>query len=136
MRCTPKKTLELIVQAGHHYLAQVKVNQLKLYEAIHRRLRRIQAPLDRYTWDEKSHGRSQSWQVSIYKATAQAKALGWKNLKRFIHVQRRSCRGGHWTEHSAVYISHVRQASAQDFYRSIAHRKSLALGQGYHLWRR
>lgn len=46
------------------------------------------APLSSYETSEKGHGRDSTWKVEVFDATQSVKVTEWKDLKRFIKVER------------------------------------------------
>lgn len=82
-----KKTAELIVESGNHYVMQVKGNQPSLFTSIEECIVE-QSPLDVHHQQEKEHGRHTCWDVFVYDASHSPKATEWSGLRRYIHVHR------------------------------------------------
>jgi len=81
----PKKTLRLIRERGHHYLAQVKANNKRLKQWIGF-LVKINAPIDSYTTiDHNTHGRYEYRRCDLYNDTWGIDKE-WKGVKRIIKV--------------------------------------------------
>jgi len=81
----PKKTLSLIIEKGHHYLAQVKANNKKLKEWIDFLLT-INTPIDSHTSvDHNEHGRYEYRRYDIYDDIWGIDEK-WKGIKRIIKV--------------------------------------------------
>lgn len=113
MRCTPKKTIESIVKSGNHYVAQVKGNQKTLFEEVQRIVSQ-QVPLSTYHLMEKAHGRTMSWQVSVFDASGSHKASEWKNLQSVIRVNRTRAE----MQKSAYFIADLK-LQAEEFHKGI-----------------
>lgn len=82
MPSTPKKTLWAIVESGNHYLAAVKGNQPKLYEAVQTQFR----PLQTFEQINKGHGRQEKRRVSICYPPSGC-FLDWPALATIIRVE-------------------------------------------------
>ncbi|MBD1843493.1 ISAs1 family transposase [Cyanobacteria bacterium FACHB-63] len=113
---TVKKTLHQIVKQGNDYLVCVKANQQRLYRGIEQQSKTNQ-PSSGYQEHEQGHGRSTSWQVSVFDEVA---AFGheWPGIQSYIVVQRQGCRDGKPFDERQSYISSV-VADAEQFHRII-----------------
>lgn len=118
----PKKTVSDIAESENFYCIQVKGNQKTLHlSAIH--TSQTQIPLSTYQIYEKGHGRHSHWQVSVFDASQHPKVKEWKDLKRFVRVERCGTRQkGEPYAQTAYYISNLEQAQAQDFQHGIRDR--------------
>jgi predicted transposase YbfD/YdcC len=81
MQSTPKKTVATIVKSGNHYLAAVKGNQPKLYQAVQQHF----VPKDTFEQINKGHGRIETRRVSISQACLNL--TDWLAIKTFIKVE-------------------------------------------------
>lgn len=101
-----------IVETGNHYLAAVKGNQPKLYQAVQEKF----VATDSYQSICKGHGRTEKCKVSI--AYVDFKLASWSSVKTIIKVEsERQLR--YQTELSTrFYISDLRE-SAFEFYQRI-----------------
>ncbi len=117
MHCTPKKTIEAIVESGNHYVAQVKGNQKTLLEEV-KRVARSQIPLSTYHLEQKGHGRDMTWQVSVFDASNSGKTAEWKNLKRVILVKRERTQKQKSIKKDAFFISDLALQS-EEFHQGI-----------------
>jgi len=86
MPCTPKKTIDDIVNSGNYYLVQVKRNQPHLQDRLQDCL--LEWPVDVFEERQRGHGRRSTWTVSVYDASCCSKTLGWRGLRRLIHVHK------------------------------------------------
>ena len=112
----PKKTIEKILESGNYYFAQVKLNQKTLFRTIEQATVE-QEPLDCYAVEnEKGHGRTSSWYVSVYEAQNSPKATEWKDLRRFIHVHRIKQQKGQTSHSDAYYITNCFEIDAELYY--------------------
>lgn len=117
MHFTPKKTIEAIIKSGNHYVAQVKGNQKTLFEEV-KRASIEQSALSTYELTEKGHGRTTTWQVSVYDACKSCKSASWKNLSKFIKVLRQTTEKKSRTSQLTYFISDLNM-SAVDFHKGI-----------------
>jgi len=104
MRLTRKKNCELIIDSGNHYLAALKGNQPKLFEAVKEQF----VPEETVTTVDKGHGRIERRTVSI--CTNLANIPEWVGLKTIIRVesQRTLIRGNYFVEqptHTRYYLA-------------------------------
>ncbi len=111
-----------IAGSGNFYCIQVKGNQKTLHEsAIH--TSHTQMPLSTHQTYEKGHGRHSHWQVSVFDASQHPKAEQWKDLKRFVRVDRCGTRQkGQPYVQTTYYVSNLEQAQAPDFQQGIRER--------------
>jgi predicted transposase YbfD/YdcC len=81
-----KKTLDLILSVGCHFLVQVKGNCRKLWGiiALHTALRN---PISTYEYYEQENGRQIYRRVELYDNQAELHK-GWNGIERFIKVRR------------------------------------------------
>ena len=118
MHCTPKKTIDLIIQSGNHYVAQVKRNQKGLFEEI-QRIAAQDEPLSAFCTHEKSHGRQASWQVTVYGAQHSPKSREWKDLKHIITVERKRQEKTKKTWQTAYFITDLTHSNAAFYHHGI-----------------
>lgn len=117
MHCTPKKTIEAIIESGNHYVAQVKGNQKTLLEEV-KNIIVSQIPLSTYELQQKGHGRDMTWQVSVFDASQSGKTAEWKNLKGVILVRRERTQGQKSVKKEAYFISDLALQS-EEFHQGI-----------------
>ena len=112
MQSIHKKTIETIIKSGNHYLAAVKGNQPKLYQAVREKF----VEHDSFNNICKGHGRLEKRQIST--AYLNLKLPGWLSVKTVIRVEsERQLK--YKTEFSTrYYISNLAE-SAFDFYQRI-----------------
>lgn len=128
MPCTPKKTVDAIVDSGNHYALQIKKNQLKLYYYIENHCATNQA-IDTCQITEKTHGRRTTWTVKVYEVQDIVLQKKWINLRRFIAVEKCVSQKGKantkqakdviTTESISYRISDVTSLSAKEFAQGI-----------------
>lgn len=112
MQLTPKKTIETIIASANHYVAAVKGNQPKLYQAVKAQF----IEHDRFSEICKGHGRVEKRQVST--AYLNFKLPGWLSVKTVIKVEsERQLR--YKTEFSTRYYISDLTESAFEFYQRI-----------------
>lgn len=112
-----KKTAELIIESGNHYVLQVKGNQKTLYQEVQKII--LQKPTDTYVTHDKSRGRKSTWFIHVFDASRSPKAKEWKNLKTVIHVHKRVFRKGRETHQDRLYISDLPPKNAQRYHLGI-----------------
>jgi len=78
-----------------------------------------QTPLDYYEEHEKDHGRHSSWFVHVFDASQSHKAGEWKNLRRVIHVHKRTVTKGKVSHNDRLYISDLFKTDAKSFHEGI-----------------
>lgn len=108
----------MIVGSGNHYVCQVKGNQPNLFKEIQQVIV-SQKPVDRFEEHEKDHGRHSSWYVSVFDATLTPQMDEWKNLRRFIHVHKKTIKKGKESHSDRLYISDLFQTCAESFHKGI-----------------
>lgn len=112
MRLIHKKTIETIINSENHYLAAVKGNQPKLYQAVREQF----IEHDSFSDICKGHGRIEKRQISI--AYLSSKLPGWLSVKTIIRVEsERQLR--YKTEFSTRYYISDLTESAFEFYQRI-----------------
>ena len=107
-----KTTIETIIKSENHYLAAVKGNQPKLYQAVQTQF------IERDSFDSicKGHGRIEKRQVST--SYINFKLPGWSSIKTIIRVKsERQLK--YKTEFSTRYYISDLTESAFDFYQRI-----------------
>lgn len=104
--------METIVNSGNHYLAAVKDNQPKLYQAVQQQF----VPKDTFEQINKGHGRIEKRRVSI--AQTHLNLTGWLAVKTIIKVESER-QTKHKIEFSTrYYISDLKETACQ-FYQRI-----------------
>ena len=112
MQSTHKKTIETIINSANHYLAAVKGNQPKLYQAIQAQF----TEHDSFNSICKGHGRIEKRRVTT--AYVNLKLHGWLSIKTVIKVEsERQLR--YKTEFSTRYYISDLTESAFKFYKRI-----------------
>ncbi|BAU10559.1 transposase (plasmid) [Leptolyngbya sp. NIES-3755] len=103
MPCTPKKTVEQIIDRGNDYVIAVKKNQPKLYEWIATQFE--QHPADSIA-DDIEHTRNRTTQrtVSVLKPLPGLDAA-WVGVQRLIRVERTGIRGAEPVHETMFYFS-------------------------------
>lgn len=112
MQLTHKKTIETIINSTNHYLAAVKGNQPKLYQAIRTQFIEHDAFDNIY----KSHGRIEKRRVST--AYIDLKLPGWLSVKTVIKVESERQLKYRVEFSTRYYISDLTE-SAFEFYQRI-----------------
>ena len=112
MRCTPKKTVQLIIESDNDYLITLKANQGKLFEAVQRHFEQS-PPLSVTTDVERSHGRHVERTVSVMSPPIQIDPA-WVGVQRVVIVERRGTRSGKPFEETMFYLSSL-QLEAKAF---------------------
>lgn len=116
MHCTPKKTIEQIINSGNDYVIAVKKNQPKLYEF-------IQTQFEDHSPDsvddQVEHTRDRITQrtVSVLQTVTGLDAA-WVGVQRLIRVERTGVRGVEPVHETMFYIS-SRATDAAEFSRRI-----------------
>jgi len=120
MRCMLKKTVETIVNSGNHYVIQVKRNQPNLLKEICR-VSISQKPISYHHECDNSRGKENSWYVRVFDIEQNEKIKDWKNLRRVIHVHKKtySYKLAKESHSDRYYISDLFQADAQKFHNGI-----------------
>jgi hypothetical protein len=107
-----KKTIETIINSGNHYLAAVKGNQHKLYQAVKTQF----VEHDSFNNIVKGHGRIEKRKVST--AYLDLKLSKWSSIKTLIKIEsERQLR--YKTEFSTRYYISDLTESAFEFYQRI-----------------
>ncbi|MBW4542570.1 MAG: ISAs1 family transposase [Myxacorys chilensis ATA2-1-KO14] len=116
MRCTPKKTVEQIIESGNDYIITVKGNQPKLYQYLQAQFEKHQTQdVDNQT--EQARNRITQRTVSVLDNVEELDTA-WVGVRRFIRVERIGIRGTEPTHEAMFYISSV-AADAKVFSRLI-----------------
>lgn len=111
MPCTPKKTVEQIVESGNDYLMAVKGNQPKLHEYLQTQFEsRSPDSLDDQT--ETIRDRITQHTVSVLSATADL-ATTWTGVQSLIRVERTGVRGTEPMHETMFYISSLTKDARQ-----------------------
>ena len=108
-----KKTLRTVVETDNDYIVKVKNNQPKLLAAI-RQGCGASEPVDVFETDERSRGRSEHREVSVFEPPCDTPE-GWAGLARVICVRRSFKTGGDHHASVSYYISSVISDSAELF---------------------
>lgn len=82
----PKKTLDIIIDTGNHFLVEVKGNQKTLLEWVKKIVAENQ-PIDTCLTQKKSKGRQENRYHEIYTITPDIPD-GWNGIQRVIYVHR------------------------------------------------
>lgn len=116
MLCTPKKTVEQIINSGNESVIAVKKNQPKLYEWIETQFE--QHPPDSVA-DDMEHTRNRTTQrtVSVLKALP-GLDIAWLGVQRLIRVERTGIRGTEPVHQTMFYFSSL-AADAEELSRRI-----------------
>ena len=103
MPCTPKKTVEQIIDSGNDYVIAVKKNQPKLYEWIQTQFQHH--PPDSIA-DDLEHTRNRTTQrtISVLEAPPGLDAA-WIGVQRLIRVERTGIRGTEPVHETMFYFS-------------------------------
>jgi len=112
MHCTPKKTVEQIINSGNDYVIAVKKNQPKLYEWIHNQFEQ-QAPDSVVDQFEHTRNRTTQRTVSVLDRVVGLDAA-WVGVQRLIRVERTGIRGRDFVHETMFYIS-SRATDADEF---------------------
>jgi hypothetical protein len=116
MRCTPKKTVELIIDSGNDFVIAVKGNQPKLYEHLQAQFKQHEAQsVDDQT--EQTRDRITQRTVSVLDTVAGLDAA-WVGVQRLIRVERTGIRAVEPVHETMFYISSL-AADAVTFSRLI-----------------
>lgn len=111
MPCTPKKTVEIIVEGGNDYMIGVKGNQQTLLnycqQATHE-----QSPLSSDHQAERSRGRFVERIVRVYEAPHEVKTQ-WLGAQVLIQVLRRGIRANELFECTSYYISSLASSAIE-----------------------
>ncbi len=112
MPCIVKKTVAIIVNSGNEYLLQVKANQKHLLKQTKENISQ-NAPVDTYTEEEKSRGRTERRHVELYHSI-KGISPDWLKLKALVYVRRSGYRKdtGHY-EQEHFYITSLDTKNAK-----------------------
>lgn len=102
----------MIVESGNHYLAAVKGNQPKLYQAIQEQF----VAQETYSKVNKGHGRIENRRVSTMKS--ELNLSGWLNLQTIIKVESQRQTRYKTESETRYYISDLNE-TPRNFYRRI-----------------
>lgn len=103
MRCTAKKTTELIIEGGNDYVITVKGNQPRLLAQL-KTASELQLPYERVVDIEKIRGRTTCRIVNVF-ADLSGIDIDWLGVKSFIQVERIGIRSGKQYLQTNYYIS-------------------------------
>jgi hypothetical protein len=104
MRLIPKKTIEIIIKSGNHYLAALKGNQPTLYRTVTQQF----IPHQTVCTVNKGHGRIEKRTVSI--CPFNCTQTGWDSIATLIRVEsQRTTRNKQETE-TRYYISDLEES--------------------------
>jgi predicted transposase YbfD/YdcC len=120
----PKKTTEVIVDSGNHYILQVKGNQKKLLEQIQCNTAQEATCVDSFKEITRGRGRLETRETFIYK-DIDGISPEWIGLKRLIRVERNVRKKGIQTHQTAYFISDVRCNKADFFARHIRNHRAI-----------
>ena len=98
----PKKTLDLILSLGCHFLVQIKRNRQALWEHIALDTA-LDEPISTYEYFQAGHGNEVYRRIELYHNTASL-SRGWNGIQRFVKVRRWGFRNHQRFEERAFYI--------------------------------
>lgn len=116
MHCTPKKTVEQIINSGNDYVITVKKNQPKLYEWIQNQFEQ-RTPDSVADQIEQTRNRITQRTVSVLDTVIELDAA-WVGVRRLICVERTGIRGIE-PVHEAMFYMSSRATDADEFARRI-----------------
>ncbi len=98
-----KKTVQLIIESGNHYLIKIKKNQGRLHRRIYDMLDHCM-PLDTACFQENNRGRFECRNVSVY---GQPTSIDreWHSIKSVIFIRRHGIRAKATYDNDGCYIS-------------------------------
>lgn len=99
---TQKKTFDLILAVGCHFLAQVKGNCRKLYEQI-ALFTAFTNPISSCQYDDNKHGYQVTRYIELYINKIQL-PKGWNGITRFVKVRREGIREGKFFQEVSFYV--------------------------------
>jgi predicted transposase YbfD/YdcC len=120
----PKKTTEIIVDSGNHYILQVKGNQKKLHEQVQVNTFDDKSSIDTHTEITHKRGRLETRQTFVYK-DLNCISDEWIGLKRLIRVERYLCKKGKQTHETTYCISSIASNKAAFFAKHIRNHWSI-----------
>jgi predicted transposase YbfD/YdcC len=103
MPCTPKKTLEQIVESGNDYLVTLKANQGNLFEAVQDHFEQS-PPLSMTTQVERTRDRHTERTITVLAPPTRLDPA-WVGLQRVVKVERKGTRAGKPFEETMFYLS-------------------------------
>ena len=103
MRCTLKKTTQLIIEGGNDYVITVKGNQPRLLAQMETLAQRTQ-PAERFVDVEKNRGRITCRLVNVF-TDISGIDLDWVGLQSLIQIERIGIRQGKPYQQTSYYIS-------------------------------
>lgn len=118
MHCTAKKTTEVIIASGNHYIIQVKGNQKLLHNQLKINAENDSKSVDIEQTTIKHKGRIEHRKVCVYKNLSGISSE-WIGLKRIIRVERMTIKNQRITRETAYYISSIQSNRAQKFAKHI-----------------
>ncbi len=105
MPCTPKKTLEAVLESGNDYVVCVKANQKQLYEHLQTYERYLE-PMAQHTQETQARGRLEYRKVKVYSPNSKGlEEQGWPSVHSIVCVERWGRRNDKDYQHQAFYIS-------------------------------
>ncbi len=116
MPCTPKKTLQQIIESDNHYLVTLKANQGKLWKAVQLHFEQSE-PISVTTEVEQTRARHVERTVTVLTPPAEIDPT-WVGVQRVVKVERRGTRSGKRFEETLFYLSSL-QLDAKAFAQSI-----------------
>jgi len=110
-----KKTLETIIEKGHHYIAQVKANNKKLLGWVKYNTSIPDNVIDSHqSVDCNTHGRHEQRKIELYDDLHEIDTLGYHSIKRVIKLTATTTIQGETTIQEHFYISSL-QRDAKTF---------------------
>lgn len=105
MPCTPKKTVEQIINSGNNFVLAVKGNQPRLFTHLQARFEQHEAQSVE-TQTEQTRNRVTQRTVSVL-AAGEGLDAAWVGVQRLIRVERTGMRGAKAVQETMFYISSV-----------------------------
>lgn len=103
MPCTPKKTVQQIIESGNDYLIALKANQGKLFEAVQVHFEQSH-PIDVATQVERTRERQIERIITVLAPPTRIDPA-WVGLQRVVKVERKGTRAGKPFEETMFYLS-------------------------------
>ena len=103
MHCTPKKTVEQIINSGNDYVIAVKANQPNLFEHLHQQFEQ-QIPQSVDTEIEQTRDRQTQRTVSVLDKVDDIDPA-WSGVQRLVRVERSGTRAGQPYNETMFYLS-------------------------------
>lgn len=116
MRCTPKKTVEQILESSNDFVITVKGNQPKLYQHLQAQFQRQEAH-SVADQTEQVRNRITRRTLSVLE-TVEGLDIAWHGVQRLVRVERTGIRGVEATYETMFYISSLAE-DAKRFSRRI-----------------